>query len=477
MELKKKALAFFLFALSVRLLYLFFVVPVDWIGDSYHHWQIAWYTLNIGSSHGRMWDLMGCEYYWPLLPSLFEAFLMWMFHSSSMIFMRVANIFFSSFSIVLCYLIGRSYREEIGASFAAAAMFFPFIINYDVLALHEPMMIFFALFGILLYLKTKDFYAGLLIGLACLCHFSVYPLVLILCLLYIIHFRSATRLLPFVTGFALIYAPYAYALLLHTGDALYNIHCLITFTFTSGGGLASMISPFSPIIGPILITIAMATLFITVHKRCAHESKLFSLAMILLGYTLFWGGIITFIGAPFDIYVRRYFILPFILSLFFLSVGLNRIRFLRLKLKMGRISISASPVVLTVFSITLLIISIPYYTSMQNSIRYSFKVADYIGTCYKGGTIISPTPSITYRLTDRWHIPPQNILGPMYCPPSYPEKSSWLKKENVTLLLWIPVYEMDRVFPELKDGENHPPLFLIYIFDSYMLLYEVRWQT
>jgi len=468
LELKSKALAFFLLALYVRLVYLFLVVPVDWIGDSYHHWQIAWYTLNIGLSHGRMWDLKGCEYYWPPLPALFEAFLMWMFHSPSILFMRVANIVFSSVSVVLCYLICRKYGEGVGISLAASMSFFPFIVNYDVLAIHEPMMIFFALLGIWLYFKGRDFYAGLSIGLSYLCHFATYLLAPLLGLLYVIHHRSTTRLIPFATGFALVYIPYAYMLYLHTGDALYNVHCLLTFTIL--GSTAAMRSPLSPIVGPALLVTAIVTLLITVRK----VSKLIPMAVIFSGYALYWGVLITFIGAPFSPYEMRYFVLPFTLGLFFLSSGLNRVPFFRLSARVKRVKIHVSSIVLALFSISLLITLTPNYAGLQNAVQYSFGVADYIGEYYTGGTIISPLPDVTYRLTTSWHVPPQRILGPIYCPTDHLEKMMWLKKHNVTLLLWVPGYETDRVFPELGNGKDQPPFFLIRSF-SHTLLYKVRW--
>lgn len=53
----------FLVAFAARFL-MFLLTPVDWNSDSYHHWQISYYTLKIGLNQGRMWDLTGSEYYW-----------------------------------------------------------------------------------------------------------------------------------------------------------------------------------------------------------------------------------------------------------------------------------------------------------------------------------------------------------------------------------------------------------------------------
>jgi len=115
----EKVVTLFALSLFVRLLYLFLVVPTDWMGDSYHHWQIAWYTLKMGLARGRMWDLKGCEYYWPPVPSLFEALLMWLFRSPSILLMRVANTVFSV--LVVTRYLPPLLKERSGATTPMAA--------------------------------------------------------------------------------------------------------------------------------------------------------------------------------------------------------------------------------------------------------------------------------------------------------------------------------------------------------------------
>ena len=53
----------FLVALFFRLM-VYWLIPIDWNSDSYHHWLISYLTLHIGLSEGRLWDLLGCDYYW-----------------------------------------------------------------------------------------------------------------------------------------------------------------------------------------------------------------------------------------------------------------------------------------------------------------------------------------------------------------------------------------------------------------------------
>ncbi|HDJ22223.1 MAG TPA: hypothetical protein ENF19_03360, partial [Candidatus Bathyarchaeota archaeon] len=67
--------AIFLAALLLRLLARV-LTPVDWNPDSYHHWQISYLSLHLGFKEWRLWDLLGCEYYWGMLPHLTQAALM-----------------------------------------------------------------------------------------------------------------------------------------------------------------------------------------------------------------------------------------------------------------------------------------------------------------------------------------------------------------------------------------------------------------
>jgi hypothetical protein len=44
-------------------LVVWYLIPLDWNWDSYHHWQISYLSLKIGFPQFRLWDLNGCEYY------------------------------------------------------------------------------------------------------------------------------------------------------------------------------------------------------------------------------------------------------------------------------------------------------------------------------------------------------------------------------------------------------------------------------
>jgi len=462
-----KALGFFLVALAVRLVYLFLVVPVDWVGDSYHHWQVAWFTLNIGLRQGRLWDLKGVEYYWPPLPSLFEAFLMWLFRSPSIMLMRLANVVVGATSVAVSYLVGRWFDEGVGVSTAAALVFFPLTLNCEVLGLHEPLMVLFALLGVLMFLRGRDFYSGLLLGLSYLCHFTVYLMAPILLLLYI-RGRSLERGLAFFIGFGLVYAPYAFVLSSHTGDAFYNLRTMSTFM---GISTAQMEHPLALGIGIGLLLISIAPLR-TLRGKASRGVHL--VAALLSGYSAFWGALLVFVGAPLRPYEMRYYSIFLVVVILALVLVLDTRMAMRRSYTLAGVRIRGHTV-LVGFVLALLLVSMaPAFSALQAPILERFGVADKLGGLYEGGTIISPVPDMTYRLTDRWRIPPQMILGPIYCPVDRVEKLDWLRGNNVTLLYWLEGFEADRVFPELAAGIDVPPFYLVERLSYGRYVYAVR---
>jgi len=462
-----KALGFFFLALAVRLVYLFLVVPVDWVGDSYHHWQVAWFTLNIGLEQGRLWDLKGVEYYWPPLPSLFEAFLMWLFRSPSIMLIRLANVVVGATSVAVSYLIGRWFDEGVGVSTAAALVFFPLTLNCEVLGLHEPLMVLFALYGVLMFLSGRDFYSGLFLGLSYLCHFTVYLMAPILLLLYI-RGRSLERGLAFFIGFGLVYVPYAFVLLSHTGDALYNIRTMIKFM---GISTAHMEHPLALGIGLGLFLISIAPLRILRGKA---SRGVHLVAALLSVYSAFWGVLLVFVGAPLGPYEMRYYSIFLVVVILALVLCLDTRMAIRRCYTLAGVRIRGHTVLVGFVSALLLVSMSPAFSALQAPILERFRVADKLGGLYEGGTIISPVPDMTYRLTDRWRIPPQMILGPIYCPVDWVEKLDWLRVNNVTLIFWLDGFEADRVFPELATGTDVPPFYLAEKLSYSRYVYAVR---
>ncbi len=468
-SLKSKVALILVLAISIRLAYINYVVPVDWIGDSYHHWQIAIYTLKIGLPLGRMWDLKGVEYYWPPLPTLIEASLMGIIGNTSINIMRFLNTLIGSFSVLLAYLIGTRYSKNAGITAASILLFFPLTLNTEVLALHEPLMGLFFLMGLLFFGKGMRFYSGTMFGLSYLCHFSVYLTVPLILAMIIFKERKVEKILPFILGFFLVYIPYMFFLGAKTGDPLYNIRTMLTYI---GVSTATMRHPLANILGYLFIPLGIVLLYLMSRRDVSTIESI--LPMTLLGgYLIFWGYMFLFIGAPLSLYELRYYWIPLVLGVLSLSELVDRVSYFKAPLFFGLSRIS---VICFVISVSMLFVLSPNFSELQNPILWDFQASDRVANYYEKGTIISPVPHMTYRLIHDWNILPKNILGPIYCPIALDEKIRWLEANNVTLIYWLPDMEADRVFPELSSGLNVPPFFVLEKLGYDRYIYEFSWN-
>jgi len=441
------------FAFVVRFLYIIYVVPIDWIGDSYHHWQISLYTLQIGTLRGRLWDLKGVEYYWPPLPSLLEAFTMNLFGDTSIIFIRLLNSLSGSICVYLSYLIGSRINDGSGVSATLILLFFPFTLNTEVLGLHEPIMGLFFLIGLLSFLSKKKFHAGVFFGLSYLCHFSVYLTVPVLLVAILWRDRKIENVFPFFIGFCLVYLPYSFILKLHTGDWFYNIRSLMTYMNISTD---NMNHPLAKIFGLVLVA-AGVIIFMNVRKKKCSSLEPLSNQILLGCYMFFWGILFTFNWAPLSPYELRYYWIPLTLSIICLDVYVKG-TCVNIRIDQRCIHLS---VIFGIISLMLLLMFSPVFSKLQDQILFDFNAADRISNYYNNGTIISPVPGMTYRLINHWNIAPKNILGPIYCPIEQNQKNQWLLENNVTIIFWLPDMEADRVFPELSDGVSAAPFILL----------------
>ena len=103
-------IAIFFIALIPRLLYIFVFSNPDfpgWYTDTFHHWQIAYLSKEVGFSQGflRLWDFKGMEFFWGLLHPLVIAIIIGLTGSTSILGSRLLSTFGGAISIVLIFLI------------------------------------------------------------------------------------------------------------------------------------------------------------------------------------------------------------------------------------------------------------------------------------------------------------------------------------------------------------------------------------
>lgn len=464
-------------AITVRLAFLFIVMPIDFAWDSYHRWQIAYYTLHTGLKHGRMWDLFGMEYYWGTLPELIEAFLLWLFKSNSLVLFRVFNVIIGSVSVSLLYCIVKKYFNE-RAAFASSllAAICPPLVIWDTTALDGSLGVFFLLLSLHFY-DRRQYLCGVALGLASMCRVEFYFVTLGLCLCHLVFERSGIKFVPTISGWLTPMGPYLSFLQIGTGDWLYQVRWNYLCSMGAWGVSPTWFSeslPWRAMWGIILLA-TILSLVLVYRKKISN----YFIWALFLGYTMFQGVIYT---VSVTRYVRLHDMLSIILGLqnirfvpnYLFAIILapllvNKLKSTHLSNPLERVKIKRGQVVSAVILAFLFTAWLSADASVCNAMSRDLKsawwgVIDRSGLLshYGGGTIIIDPgcPQITYYLIQRG-ISHEHILGSLYCPEGDRNQSlAWFRNENATW--YIHILGVSSPFPELDTIGDHPPFYIFY---------------
>jgi len=410
-------------AFVIRIVALFFVTPIDFRWESYHYWQIAFYTLRVGISYGRMWDLGGMEYFWGPLPILAQSFLLYVLGTTSELPFRVLNGIVGSATVYLVYTVAKRHGNGTAGLLAAVmVMLFPLLIFNSTIGMEETMGAFFIMLA-LNFFNRRNFFFGFFLGLASLCRIEFWPLSIGLCASYLIFGKNSTRMIESIIGWLAPMIPYFIHVRGNTGNPFY------AFYWNFIGNIAGVWTPWyiDPIVrtlfGAILVG-SMAGLLLLFRYRGKVQG--YMLYALFLGFLAYHG--LTYVLGGFAPLFDRFFVLDAIVG--FILVGRYLVRIPHSK------AVGAAICILVASSI---IYAAPYYVGLQSDILGLYQVADAVGPAYTGGTILCDMPMITYRLVDHWHISYGRILGTLYMPlEDLHEALSWLKSNNAS---WIVVAE------------------------------------
>ena len=439
----KIALGIIIAGLTIRLFSLFYITPVDFRWESYHYWQIAYYTLHVGTKHFRMWDLGGMEYFWGPLPIWIQSILLWIFSTKSMAPFRFFNMLIGCVTIYLAYRIGLRYGDSTSAKISAlAAAVNPILIYNNIIGMEETLGVFFILLSLLI-INDRWVYGGILLGLASLCRIEFWPLSfgIIISIFLFERGKIGSRWFSVLIGWMMALVPYMIHLQLVTGNAIYP------FYWNFLGNVAGLWSPWyvSPVIRGIFGLVLVVTIvgyfaLLRYRERVGEWYILIVTALAFAGYH----GLVYAISGTAPLF-ERFFVLD--AALVSCLTGLVYIKMPDKKV----VNIIISIVILASFAI-----SIPYYVKEQRSIRDLNDITDYLVEEYSGGTILSDMPMMTYRLIQRGGISHTHILGSLYANyQSLDTALEWLKNENATYLISAEpkAYTMLAFFSEqnLKD--------------------------
>jgi hypothetical protein len=419
----KIALGIVIAGLAIRLFSLFFVTPIDFRWESYHYWQIAYYTLHVGTKHFRMWDLGGMEYFWGPLPIWIQSILLWIFRTKSMVPFRFFNTLMGCATIYLAYRIGLRYGDSTAAKISAMiAAVNPILIFNNIIGMEETLGVFFILLSLLVICDHRV-YGGVFLGLASLCRIEFWPLSfgIIFSIFLFERGKLGSHWFSAMIGWMIAFVPYMIHLQWATGNAIYP------FYWNFLGNIAGVWNPWyvSPVIRSVfcLIFIVAVLGFFTLLKYRGRIAEVYILLITALGFWGYHGLVYTLSGsAPL---FERFFVLDAALvsclaGLFYTRNPNKRIMH----------------VIIPILLLASLVISVPYYIGEQKSITDRNAIIDVFLEKYSGGTILSDMPMMTYRLISKGGISHTNIVGSLYA--DYQNLTTalqWLRIENATYLI------------------------------------------
>jgi len=474
-------LTIFSLALVCRLSFLFLVSGLEyngWYHDSYHHWQIAYYTLHVGLKQNppRMWDLNGMEYFWGLLPTLAESFLLWLFNTASMVPFRVFNAIAGSFSACLIYLLGRRYfSRRVGLFAGMLAALSPVLWEVDSSGMLDPMGITLLLAALYMY-EMSPLACGFLLGLASLTHIEFWFLALAACGFYIAFEKSGVKFIPSILGWLIPMAPYFWFMQTRTGDWLYALKWNYLGS-VKGEWISNVQVPFEIEIVPRAVAIgflavSFASILYLLKKKTEtypiHSFFLTFIAMqgVIFGATAYVVPYIAFyqIGR---LFLDRLFALNYYYIWILVAIGVEIVVTRKVSL-IPRFKTNPKRLksLMFFFIIAVDLSVFPYVSQQYFAHEYKapfegqVELGDKILTNYRGGTVVSSLVIVNYRLISGG-ITAENVLGSIYCPRNdLMEAYKWLRRHNVTLI--ITDENMMESFPILRKNEDAPPFHLAF---------------
>ncbi len=445
------ALGVFLLALLPRLIFLYVVTDPNtlipsWSNDTWHRWQIAYFSKEIGLADGlRLWDLKGLEYYWGVLHPFLLAGLFGLLGTVDIMVLRWLTLIAGALNIVFLFLIGRRFwGVKVGFVIALLIALNPIVIFNDPSGMVEPLGFLFLLAGIYFYPRRAGL-AGVLWALAAMSRAEAWLLSLGLVVVAMFGKENTYRKLALGVGWAIPILVYMKYLLDRTGNAIYPIYWNFLANAAGRWEFREEFTSYQLAVRPVfavLFAICVAGAIWAFLKR----PKGYLLYMLGFGSSAFITG---FIGLTFYLksyepwfWMTRFFVFPYMFLLLLAVVFLQD--WLPGKVKLWRRLRAGTFCVFILFVVTQLAWpSVLYdveegYTSITSVVGLQTQ-GQFIDEYYEGGTVLIPegVPQFTYALGRYSSIPARNILGQMYGPIYYYEgENPFDDWETVGPLMW-----------------------------------------
>jgi hypothetical protein len=445
-------LFFWSIATAARLM-VWAALPLDWNSDSFHHWQISFWTLKVGLLRGRMWDLNGCEYYWGVVPHLVQASVLGILFTSSILPLRALNMMLGGVNAYLVFLIGRnnvSWRVGLYAGLMFAL--YPVAAIFDIIAMQETLALMFALVSVHTF-RSHPWVSGVFLALACQSRieFWLVSIIFISCVA-LVH-RLSERVLPFIISWIVVTLAFCLLFRVWTSNPVYPLYWSLYNVF---GGWTP--EGYGQPIQALMLRYVSAKLAAWVGKPTGLSliAAGFSFLYVLIrqlrggrrGHILLFFSIVLIVFAP--LFVTYYpgqisnLLLMLRMSIPIFALGSVLLVTLLLKAQLRLLGGRLKALHLEKVTVVLVILSyvyfIPAYDRFQVDPASAFEAADGAMAHYRGGTVICDYPTMNYRFVSHWGLDASSVLGNHYAPHYYGvtdpvEFARWFHANNVTL--WI----------------------------------------
>jgi len=454
-------LGIFVVTLLPRLYVLFFVTDpqnpgLGWYGDTFHHWQIAYLSKEIGFHQGflRLWDFKGLEYFWGLLHPLLLTTLFTVTGSVNIIIPRLVSSVGAAVSLALLFfLLRRYFNWHVALAGVLLAAFNPVGIFSDSIGMQEPLGLSLLFLGLLLWPRSP-FWVGVLFALAGMVRAEYWLFSSGLIAVAMFSKEKVDRLL-LALGWGLPCLAYMKYLLDYTGNPIYPIYWNFLGNAAGAWMQEAALTPdrmwAQGIARVVLVIAALAAAWI-VWKR----PKFYLLLLLGLGNIIFLGlmwGFSSYIHGfiPRFIY-DRLLVVPYMYLGIFLALGLLEL--------LPRLP-PARPLWLSVGWVTVIAVLalsqiawpqiLGYYQPLNEVWSTEKQMAQEIADVYSGGAIAIPEdrPGLVYALVEYHKLSAQHLQGEMFDPfyyftgdpfadwgTSWPVVQNWLTKNDIRLLVF-----------------------------------------
>lgn len=440
----------FLLALLIRFFFIFVVTEPDNPGvgifvDTYHRWQIAYLSREIGwPQEHRLWDLRGFEYLWGVVHPILLNILFSLTGRIDIWLSRLLSALTGSGIAALFYLFGkRFFNFWVGLTAGLFVTLFPVLVLVDVSGSVEPLG-FFLLFAAIWFLPKRPFLTGLLLALAAMTRIEAWILAMgFLVGLLLFRFQLEKWVISLL-GFLLPMIVYMKHLAVKTGSAIYPLReYFLGLTQGKWGGGEGFSFTFDLVLMSFLVAALLSLIWLWWKKP--KFTPFFLLGFGGLGLNiLFLSGSKGYLN---QLWGTRFIFFPILFSGFLASVFL----FWCLPRVLGERG-QRMRYYLLVFWLVLLALSQVLWQSIMPKFNQTLetwegmkRVGEKFNQAYSGkGKVLIPatTGDLTYSLVKYGGLEGKNIVGQGFDvfyylgdEASQEQVADWLKKEKIAWLI------------------------------------------